>query len=175
MWSADAYQRALVFAAHAHGPQKMPGGDLPYVTHVALVAGEVICTLAHEPGHDEDLAVQCALLHDTLEDTPTRHCDLEQTFGRAVADGVAALTKDGSLPKADKMADSLARIARAPVEIAIVKLCDRIVNLRPPPADWSPEKRAAYREEARAIHRALAHASPHAAARLLEKIAAYDP
>jgi len=184
-WSQDAYIAAWRFAAEAHWSdshrQCVPGTDLPYLLHVGMVAMEVIAALAREAGVDGDLAVQCALLHDTLEDTATEYDELVAAFGPAVADGVRALTKDpaigADLPKpqrkARQMADSLERIRQQPKAVWMVKLADRITNLQPPPAHWSPEKVDAYRAEARTIHTALSGASPLLEARLAEKIAGY--
>jgi (p)ppGpp synthase/HD superfamily hydrolase len=72
------------------------------------------------------------------------------------------------------MADSLARVKEQPREIGMVKLADRIVNLQPPPANWSSEKRSKYREEAIQIHEALRDSSSFLAERLLKKISEYE-
>jgi (p)ppGpp synthase/HD superfamily hydrolase len=118
-----------------------------------MVAMVVIAALQTEDGLDGDLAVQCALLHDVVEDAGKSYEDLEKTFGKKVANGVLALTKSNLIKsKIEKMADSLARIKEQPREIGMVKLADRIVNLQPPPSHWSAEKRSKYREEAIQIH-----------------------
>ncbi len=168
-WDADLYQRALRFAASAHGSQKVPGTGHPYVVHVCMVCAEVL----QAPGLDTDLALQCALLHDTLEDTDCSAEALEAAFGPAVLQGVQALTKRADLPKPEAMADSLRRIQACPPEVAAVKLADRITNLQEPPAFWKAEKRTRYREEARAIHAALAPACPFLGERLARKIESY--
>jgi (p)ppGpp synthase/HD superfamily hydrolase len=95
-------------------------------------------------------------------------------FGEDVAAGVSALSKDGTLPKAGQMADSLQRILACPPEVAWVKLADRIINLREPPHYWSKDKRAAYRAEAGLILERLGHTSATLAARLRAKIAEYE-
>jgi (p)ppGpp synthase/HD superfamily hydrolase len=173
MWSADVYATALRFAAERHLVQKVPGTELPYIVHVAMVAGEVMATLTRERFEEPDLAVSCALLHDVVEDTDTSIEDIAERFGTRVAMGVAALTKDPAAPEAHRMTDSLRRIREQPREVWIVKLGDRITNLQPPPAYWNDEKRRAYRMEARVIHAALGEASPYLAARMAEKIEAY--
>src|SRR5262245_9451528 len=132
MWSPDKYLHALRFAAERHQGQTVPGSGLPYVTHLAAVAAEVCCAVARESVAEPDLAVQCALLHDTLEDTATSFAEVEQAFGVQVASGVLALTKDAKLPKAERMADSLRRIREQPREVWMVKLADRITNLQKP-------------------------------------------
>ena len=61
----QVYKRAIDFAAKAHGDQKVPGNGFPYVVHVAKVAMEVISATERDLEADRDLAVACALLHDT--------------------------------------------------------------------------------------------------------------
>jgi (p)ppGpp synthase/HD superfamily hydrolase len=135
---------------------------------------EVLATLALDDVADPDLAVACALLHDTVEDTPTTVDEISAAFGVAVAEGVRALSKSEAVPKAERMADSLRRIQAQPREVWIVKLADRAVNMEPAPTDWPADKRRAYREQALTILAALGSASPSLAARLREKIARYD-
>ncbi len=135
-WSPEIYDRAWRFAAAAHLGQKLPGTDLPYAVHVALVCMEVMAALRAEPGWDEDLAVQCALLHDVVEDTAVSGEEVRATFGASVAAGVLALSKDPALPRSEQMADSLRRIREQPREVWLVKLADRITNLAPPPSYW---------------------------------------
>ena len=171
--SPDLYLRAAEFAARAHLGQKLPGSELPYFTHVACVAAEVMHALAREPVADPDLAVACALLHDTIEDCGVDEATIASTFSRAIADGVRALSKDPKLPKDQAMADSLRRIQQQPREVWIVKLADRINNLKDPPHYWTPAKISAYAAEARVIADALGPASPYLLARLHAKIAAY--
>jgi (p)ppGpp synthase/HD superfamily hydrolase len=173
LWSPDLCRRAFEFAARAHQGQTVTGTDLPYLLHPALVALEVIAALEAEPGRDGDLAVPCALLHDVVEDTPVTADRIRAEFGEAVARGVMALTKDETREKADRIRDSLERIRREPHEVWMVKLADRIVNLAPPPSQWTKEKIARYRADAQSIHDALGDASAHLAARLREKIEAY--
>ncbi len=184
-WSQDIYINTYRFAATAHWnsdtKQVVPGTDLPYLMHFSLVAMEVIAALEKEAGLNGDLAVQCALLHDTIEDTDTTYDQLVGKFGVAVANGVQALTKDQAvgkdLPKQKRkerqMADSLERVQQQPREVWMVKMADRITNLQPPSKHWTQEKISRYREEAYQIHRALKGASPFLAARLQEKIDRY--
>jgi guanosine-3',5'-bis(diphosphate) 3'-pyrophosphohydrolase len=175
MWSQEKYAAALKYAAQAHSGQLVPGSELPYVVHVATVAAEVMRALQAEAAVNGNLAVQCALLHDVIEDAGKSYTDLAKAFGREVAEGVLALTKSNVLKsKSERMADSIARIKVRPPEIGMVKLADRIVNLQPPPAHWSAEKIADYREEAKLIHQELKASSAYLADRLLQKIADYE-
>jgi len=172
-WTQEGYLAALRFAAEAHGAQTVPGSQLPYLLHVGLVGMEVIAALRTESAHDQELAVQCALLHDVVEDTPMDLDTLRGVFGAAVAAGVSALSKDKALPKPRQLEDSLRRIREQPAEVWMVKLADRIVNLQPPPAHWSRQKAARYRDEALLIHGSLKEASGVLAARLAHRIEAY--
>jgi (p)ppGpp synthase/HD superfamily hydrolase len=183
-WSQDAYIQAYRFAAQAHWEkhQLVPGTRIPYLMHFTLVAMEIVAALAVEPSLDGNLSVQCALLHDTLEDTDTTYEDLVSHFGAQVADGVAALTKDASIAadakapwqrKSLQMADSLKRIKKQPKEIWMVKLADRITNLQPPPHDWTQDKVRRYKQEAIDIHASLKDSSTFLSDRLKDKISTY--
>jgi (p)ppGpp synthase/HD superfamily hydrolase len=173
-WDRDLYIKACRFAAQAHQGQLVPGSDLPYLLHLNLVSMEILAALSAEPGHDGDLAVQCALLHDTIEDTDASYKQIAALFGVRVADGVAALSKNPALEKSQQLADSLHRIRAQPIEIWMVKLADRITNLQPPPVHWDRAKIRRYRDEAIEIHTHLQAASPFLAARLAEKIQNYQ-
>lgn len=125
-------------------------------------------------GFNLKLAIQAALLHDTLEDTNTTEIDLEEKFGIAIPVCVKALTKNKELPEDQWMADSLNRIKKMPIEIWAVKLADRITNLQPPPTDWKNERKIAYREEARLILNELKDGIEYLARRLEKKIDEYQ-
>lgn len=172
-WDPDLYVEALRFAAERHGSQRVPGSAIPYLFHVSCVAMEVLHAAARDPEANLDLALPCALLHDVVEDAGVERDELRERFGEAVTAGVAALTKRADLPGAERMADSLRRIRKLGREVAMVKLADRITNLQPPPAHWTPAKVEAYRQEARVILHELGSASPALARRLSEKIAEY--
>jgi len=184
-WSQDLYIKAFMFAAEVHKDQKVPGSDLPYIVHLALVSMEVMAALSVEDGLDGDLAVQCALLHDVMEDGKVPHKKIKAKFKSAVANGVWALTKDDDVGsdidnewerKKLRMADSLNKIKEQPKadEIGMVKLADRITNLQPPPSDWTDKKIAYYKKEAIVIYRELKDASPFLAERLKTKIEGYN-
>ncbi len=171
----DAWLAAWGFAARAHSTQKLPGHDLPYVVHLGAVSMEILIAHQQDPFDRPELAVQCALLHDTLEDTTTQQADLAVRFRADIVAGVRALTKDASLAKSDAMADSLRRIRAQPREVWAVKLADRISNLGPPPSHWTAEKIASYQEEARTIVAALGEAHEPLARRLAARINEYPP
>jgi (p)ppGpp synthase/HD superfamily hydrolase len=138
-----------------------------------MVAMEVMAALTVEHGLDGNLAIQCALLHDVIEDTGTTFQQVKEEFGQDVAQGVLALSKDVRLDDRYQLADSLKRILLEPKEISIVKLSDRITNLQSPPRHWRRDKKATYREEAKEILEKLGSASPFLSRRLAEKIDEY--
>lgn len=174
-WTPEGYAKALRFAARAHGDQREPVESLPYLHHVTWVAAETQAAMREEPGLDEELAVQCALLHDVLEDTKVPYDELAVTFGDAVARGVLALSKNATIPKEAQMRDSLERIRLQPREVWIVKLADRTCNLHPPlPKHWTRDRAEHYRAEAELILRELGAGSGYMARRLRRKIDAYE-
>jgi len=165
--------KAYRFAAGAHRWQRVPGTNLPYIMHLSFVAMEILAAASVEDLGDTDLAVQCALLHDVLEDTWVRVDKVRDSFGEAVAQGVLALTVNKRLPRAAQMPECLGRIRQQRREIWMVKLADRITNLQPPPRHWRPERIRDYHEEAKVIHAALKDASPFLSARLHVKLNEY--
>ncbi len=172
-WSQDAYIKAYKFAARAHRWQLVPGTAIPYIMHLSFVSMEILAATAAGEVPDADLAVQCALLHDVLEDTLVRYDQVQATFGQAVASGVMALTVNKRLPRPEQMPECLGRIRQQPQEIWMVKLADRITNLQPPPKHWSKSKVREYHREAQVIYEALKEASPFLADRLSRKIQEY--
>src|ERR1700722_14735124 len=90
---------AALFAAQKHAGQKRKGQAAePYVNHLIEVAQLVSSAL---PETDTNL-VMAALLHDVVEDSDVSKDDLIQRFGQDVADLVAELTDDMSLPKPER-------------------------------------------------------------------------
>ena len=174
-WSQDKYIKAWNFASQSHEGQKLTGSNVAYINHIGLVAMEVMTCIAQDRSiNDPDLSIQCALLHDTIEDTNTSYRQVTDEFGADVADGVLALTKNKTLgTKLEQMNDSLARIREQPREVWIVKLADRITNLQPPPQHWTKTKIASYKKEARLILAELGEASDYLSKRLAEKIRHY--
>lgn len=177
-WHPDSFAKAWNFATLYHQGQTyssaQKGQKIPYINHVGSVGVEVIWALSSFSQLDGNLAVQCALLHDIIEDTTATYDLVVESFGRAVADGVMALTKDSNLLSTDRMKDSLKRIKQQPIEVWMVKMADRIVNLHQPPYFWKPEKIDSYQQDAVLIHESLHSANLTLANRLKEKIELYQ-
>ncbi|BCW89074.1 GTP pyrophosphokinase rsh [Alphaproteobacteria bacterium SO-S41] len=121
--------RAYVFAMKAHGHQRRASGD-PYFSHPLEVAG--ICT---ELKLDVETVVT-ALLHDTIEDTEATHDDIERLFGAEIAglvDGVTKLSKLELQSERTKDAENFRKFVLAisdDVRVLLVKLADRLHNMR---------------------------------------------
>lgn len=173
-WSQEAYLKAYRFAAERHEGQFVPGTKWPYLAHLSMVSMEIIAALNHETDIDGDLAVQAAILHDTIEDTDTTFDELLSAFGQPVANGVLALTKDEAIEKQHQISDSLKRIKNQTREIWMVKLADRITNLQMPPANWTTNKRRNYLDQAKLILDELKSGNKFLSSRLKEKIEAYQ-
>ena len=111
-WNQECYLRALRFAAEAHAEQTVPGTDFPYLVHLVTVTAEVSRALCSEDVDEPDLAILCAMLHDSIEDVDgVDFAVIEGRFGPKVAAGVQALSKDPEIQasegKAAAMRDSL--------------------------------------------------------------------
>lgn len=146
------YQDAMKYAGVKHCDQLVPGTKSNYLLHISNVSMEILMAHKELPTFDLEYAIQVAILHDTLEDTDATYDDIKKLFGMDVANGVQSLTKNDSLPtKILKMEDSIKRIRQQQMEVALVKLADRITNLQEPPAHWTIEKRNKYLQEARSI------------------------
>ncbi len=111
---------AISFAARAHRHGLRKDGRTPYVAHVYRVA----MTVRDVFGCDDPIAIAAAVLHDTIEDTGTDYDDIEERFGHDVAECVAALTKNATLPEPEREADYDRRLALAPWQARLVKLAD---------------------------------------------------
>lgn len=175
-WNPDKYIKAWNYASVVHKGQNVPGTDISYLNHIGLVTMEAVNAFSHSKHiNAPDLLVQCALLHDTIEDTACTYDDICEHFGLDVAKGVLALSKNTELAsKEAQMQDSLQRIKQQPLEVWMVKLADRISNLQTPPHYWHKEKIAYYRVEAQLILSELGEANSYLADRLATKIEAYQ-
>lgn len=125
--------KAYVFSVQAHGQQLRHSGD-PYYAHPIEVAG-IVASL------NLDVATICtALLHDVLEDTDTSVEQLAQEFTPEIAELVNGVTKLGkvemsrpNLSREKAQAENFQKFILAvskDVRVLLVKLCDRLHNMR---------------------------------------------
>ncbi len=151
----DALNRAYVFAMKAHGSQKRASGD-PYFSHPLEVAG--ILTEYHlDTG-----SIITALLHDTIEDTPATIEEVERIFGHEIArlvDGVTKLTRIEFQSDQAKQAENFRKLVLAmseDIRVLLVKLADRLHNMRTLHHITKPEKRQRIAMETLDIYAPLA-------------------
>jgi (p)ppGpp synthase/HD superfamily hydrolase len=83
----------------------------------------------HLFGCDDPRMLAAALLHDTIEDTTTDFDDIEETFGAEIADWVALLTKNKSLPHDEREIAYCRGLTGAPWQVQVCKLADVYDNL----------------------------------------------
>ncbi len=150
-----ALNRAYVYTVQKHGSQKRASGD-PYFSHPIEVAG-----LMTDLQLDEQTIIT-ALLHDTVEDTLVTIEDIEANFGADVArlvDGVTKLSKIEAMPENQRAAENLRKFLLAmseDIRVLLVKLADRLHNMRTLHFIKKPEKRQRIARETMDIYAPLA-------------------
>lgn len=97
-------------------------------------------------GVDDVDALIAAVLHDVLEDTPTRPDEVEQRFGSRVRGLVEALSDDKSLPRVRRRALALEDLPGQDGLVKVIKLADLSSNIALLPPQWSPERQLEYLE-----------------------------
>ena len=153
--------KALAFAAHKHRDQRRKDAEAsPYINHPIALADVLV-----NEGGVSDVEVLCAaLLHDTVEDTATTPRELEEAFGRRIARIVAEVTDDKTLSKAERKRLQIEHAGRLSPEAKLVKLADKICNLRDvaerPPAGWDLARRREYFDWAKRVVDGLRGAHP---------------
>ncbi|MCB2113805.1 MAG: bifunctional (p)ppGpp synthetase/guanosine-3',5'-bis(diphosphate) 3'-pyrophosphohydrolase [Parvularculaceae bacterium] len=121
--------RAYVFSMKAHGGQTRKSGD-PYFIHPLAVAS-ILTDLKADPA-----TVATALLHDVVEDTDVTVEEISKKFGAEIAglvDGVTKLSKIELKSEASKQAENFRKLVVAmadDVRVLLVKLADRLHNMR---------------------------------------------
>jgi len=139
--------QAYHFAAAQHVDQRRKGSTAePYMNHLTEV-GELVAEACQ--GEDASLII-AAVLHDSVEDTTTTPAELASLFGADVATLVAEVTDDKSLPKQMRKDLQVEHAAHASQRAKMIKMADKISNLRSlaksPPADWNAARIREYGE-----------------------------
>ncbi len=151
----DALNRAYVFSMRAHGSQTRASGD-PYFSHPLEVAG--ILTNYHL----DTASIITALLHDTIEDTDATGEQIAELFGDEVAglvDGVTKLTRLELQSDRAKQAENFRKLLLAmsrDIRVLLVKLADRLHNMRTLEHVDSDERRQRIARETMDIYAPLA-------------------
>ena len=147
--------RAYVFSMKAHGDQQRASGD-PYFSHPIEVAG-ILTDLKLD-----DQTIATAILHDTIEDTVATPDEIEKLFGKDVArlvDGVTKLSKIEAQSENERAAENLRKFLLAlsdDIRVLLVKLADRLHNMRTLHHIPSEEKRRRIARETMEIYAPLA-------------------
>ncbi len=146
---------AYVLAMRAHGAQRRDNGD-PYITHPLAVAD--ILT-----GYRLDTAsIATALLHDVIEDTPVKLPEIIARFGAEIAglvDGVTKLTRLELQSDRTRQAENFRKLVLAmsrDIRVLLVKLADRLHNMRTLHFMTDPERRKRIARETMEIYAPLA-------------------
>ena len=153
--------KALAFAAAKHRDQRRKdAGASPYINHPIALADVLV-----NEGRVHDVTVlAAALLHDTLEDTETSPAEICDGFGAAILGVVREVSDDKGLDRAERKRLQVEHAAGLSREAKLVKLADKICNLRDvadtPPANWSFERKREYFDWAKQVIDALRGAHP---------------
>lgn len=125
----DLLNKAYVFAMKMHGSQLRASGD-PYFSHPIEVAG-ILTDLKLDSA-----SIITALLHDTIEDTPATAEEIESLFGEEIyrlVDGVTKLTRIQLQSDQSQQAENFRKLLLAmsdDIRVLLVKLADRVHNMR---------------------------------------------
>ena len=154
-YNMEMIQKAYELANNAHNGVCRRSGE-PYICHPLAVARLVL-----DLGMDSE-SIAAALLHDVVEDTPTTLDDLKAAFGEEVAllvDGVTKLTKIQFSNIEELQAENLRKMLLAmsrDVRVMIIKLCDRLHNMRTGDA-WPEQKRRDKARETMEVYAPIAN------------------
>ena len=154
-YDLDMIRQAYQLAEVAHGDQRCRSGE-PYICHPLSVA-EILVEL----GMDSE-SIAAALMHDVAEDTSVSIEQIRSKFGGEVAllvDGVTKLTKINFSNVEDRQAENLRKMLLAmsqDVRVMIIKLCDRLHNMRTGDA-WPEQKRRDKAKETMEVYAPIAH------------------
>ena len=154
-YNMDMIEKAYHMADEAHKDVKRRSGE-PYICHPLAVARLVL-----DLGMDSE-SIAAALLHDVVEDTPTTVDQIKAAFGADVAllvDGVTKLTKIQFSSIEEQQAENLRKMLLAmsqDVRVMIIKLCDRLHNMRTGDA-WPEQKRRDKARETMEVYAPIAN------------------
>ena len=125
----ETLSKAYDFALKAHEKQKRDEGS-PYIIHPVAVAN-ILTDLKLDSA-----TIATGLLHDTIEDTQATYKTIEKEFGKEVADLVDGVTKISAYENqaaSDSKAENFRKLILATskdIRVLLVKLADRLHNMR---------------------------------------------
>ena len=146
--------KAYNFALNAHKNQTRDSGD-PYLSHPVEVAN-ILTELKLDSA-----TIATGLLHDTIEDTKTTYKIVQREFGKEVADLVDGVTKiselEGKIIENSK-AENIRKLILATskdIRVLLVKIADRLHNMRTLDSISSDERRKRIARETMEIYAPL--------------------
>ena len=148
-------KNAYNYAAKAHKTQKRHSGD-PYIVHPLAVANILAELKLDGP------TITTALLHDTIEDTEVTYDEVKKIFGNEIAELVDGVTKISKLEMENKnltAGDNFRKLILATskdIRVLLVKLADRLHNIRTIGSIEKKEKRERIAKETMEIYAPLA-------------------
>ena len=152
----ETLNKAYYFAVKAHENQKRHSGD-PYVIHPVAVAN-ILSDLKLDSA-----TIATGLLHDTIEDTHATYPTIKQEFGQEVADLVEGVTKISafenqavSISKAENFRKLIIATSKD-IRVLLVKIADRLHNMRTINAINDMEKKERIARETMEIYSPLAN------------------
>ncbi len=151
----ETLSKAYNFAVKVHKDQKRQSGD-PYVIHPVAVAN-ILTELKLDSA-----TIATGLLHDTIEDTYATYKTIEEQFGKEVADLVDGVTKISVFENqaiSNSKAENFRKLILATskdIRVLLVKLADRLHNMRTLKAIDKEEKRKRIAKETMEIYAPLA-------------------
>ena len=154
-YNMDMIEKAYRMANEAHKDARRRSGE-PYICHPLAVARLVL-----DLGMDSE-SIAASLLHDVVEDTPITIDEVKSAFGAEVAllvDGVTKLTKIQFSSIEEQQAENLRKMLLAmsqDVRVMIIKLCDRLHNMRTGDA-WPEQKRRDKARETMEVYAPIAN------------------
>ena len=151
----ETLSKAYDFAVKVHKDQTRQSGD-PYVIHPVAVAN-ILTELKLDSA-----TIATGLLHDTIEDTYATYKTIEEQFGKEVADLVDGVTKISVFENqaiSNSKAENFRKLILATskdIRVLLVKLADRLHNMRTLKAIDKEEKRKRIAKETMEIYAPLA-------------------
>lgn len=173
LWNKELVYKTVIYAMEKHKNLSMKGqGNVPFSGHFVNVMLNAL-NFIDGKSLDRTFIIQLALLHDSIEDANLTHQEIEKEFGKKVADGVLALSRNENIEYEKQIEDCIKRIKNQPKEVAVVKMADRLFNIRGRAKAWSKEKQDKYKIESQLICNELGYASSNLKNALQEAINKY--
>ena len=150
----EQMERARIFAMSRRSEDREE--RLRHTRHIGALLAELRAAFVENPDLDAEVAICCAVLHNSMAHVGVTAGEIAEHFGDKVAAGVAALSKNPDLHGEEALRDMLDRIRQQPCEVWAVKLADMVACLTPDAAYCTDE----HIREAELILNALGEASP---------------